>query len=140
MRSLRSVGVVLALVLIAPRALADAPAGVPSKAVDQGRVHFQRGVTFYKDGDYRSALVEFQEAFRVAPNYRLLLNIGKTHAELQDFAGAVVAFRQYLTEGGTEISAARRTEVESELRRLVGSRRVARHHRERTGRHAHCRG
>lgn len=120
MRPLRPIGIVLAIALIAPRARADAPAAAPETAVDEGRVHFQRGVTFYKDGDYRSALVEFQEAYRVAPNYRLMFNIGKTHAELQDFAGAVMAFRQYLAEGGTEISAARRTEVESDLRRLVG--------------------
>ncbi len=119
MRSLRTIGVVLAIALIAPRARADAPSTAPETAVDEGRVHFQRGVSFYKDRDYRSALVEFQEAYRVAPNYRLMFNIGKTHAELQDFAGAVTAFRRYLAEGGTEISAARRTEVESDLRRLV---------------------
>jgi hypothetical protein len=120
MRFLRPIGIVLTIALIAPGARADTPAAAPATAVDEGRLHFQRGVTFYKDGDYRSALVEFQEAYRVAPNYRLMFNIGKTFAELQDFAGAVVAFRQYLGEGGTEISAARRTEVESDLHRLVG--------------------
>lgn len=119
-RSLRTIGVVLAIALIAPRARADAPAAAPETAVDEGRLHFQRGVAFYKDRDYRSALVEFQEAYRVAPNYRLMFNIGKTHAELLDFAGALTAFREYLAEGGIEITAARRTEVETDLRRLVG--------------------
>jgi hypothetical protein len=91
----------------------------PTQAqLGEARGHFNRGVKFYKDADYRSALVEFQEAYRVAPNARILFNIGQTHDELQDFAGAVKAFRDYLAGGGATITKVRRAEVEKDLRRL----------------------
>ncbi len=98
----------------------DAPASeAPTPThLDEARTHFGRGVKFYKDADYRSALVEFQEAYRVAPNARLLFNIGQTYDELQDFAGAVKAFRAYLIEGGDSVTKARRATVEADLRRL----------------------
>ncbi len=95
--------------------LAEAP--TPAQ-LDEARTHFGRGVKFYKDVDYRSALVEFQEAYRIAPNARLLFNIGQTYDELQDFAGAVKAFRAYLAEGGASVTKARRADVEKDLRRL----------------------
>ena len=88
---------VLALLCVAAPARAGDPPSPPppppQAQLDEARAHFNRGVKFYKDADYRSALVEFQEAYRVAPNARLMFNIGQTYDELQDFAGAVKAFR-----------------------------------------------
>jgi hypothetical protein len=116
----------LSMALVAPLAQAQGRApegpeppsqGTPAQ-LEEARAHFTRGVKFYKDADYRSALVEFQEAYRVAPSARVLFNIGQTYEELQDFAGAVQAFRDYLKEGGSTISKARRAEVEKDLRRL----------------------
>lgn len=119
---------VLALLLASTPALAaDPPPPPPSPApsteptpaqLGEARGHFNRGVKFYKDADYRSALVEFQEAYRIAPNARILFNIGQTYDELQDFAGAVKAFRDYLAGAGASINKARRAEVEKDLRRL----------------------
>lgn len=100
---------------------ADPPETLATPAqLAEARSHFTRGVKFYQDADYRSALVEFQEAYRVAPNPRLLFNIGQTYEELQDFAGAVTALREYLAKSGTTITTARRAEVEKDLRRLEG--------------------
>ena len=118
---------VLALLCVAaPARAGDPPSPSPSPSpspptqaqLDEARAHFNRGVKFYKDADYRSALVEFQEAYRVAPNARLMFNIGQTYDELQDFAGAVKAFREYLAGAGPSITKARRAEVEKDLRRL----------------------
>jgi hypothetical protein len=102
----------------APSEGAEPPSSATPAQLEEARAHFTRGVKFYKDADYRSALVEFQEAYRVAPNARVLFNIGQTYEELQDFAGAVQAFRDYLKEGGSTISKARRAEVDKDLRRL----------------------
>jgi hypothetical protein len=118
--------VVRATTLVAPLVLALLCVAAPARAgdpptqaqLDEARAHFNRGVKFYKDADYRSALVEFQEAYRVAPNARLMFNIGQTYDELQDFAGAVKAFREYLAGAGTAITKVRRAEVEKDLRRL----------------------
>jgi len=91
---------------------------------EEGRVHFQRGVQFYKEGDFRAALIEFKRAYDAAPNYKVLYNLGQTSLELQDYASALVAFRKYLDEGGKDVPAARRAQVEGELKKLEG--RVAR--------------
>ena len=113
----------VALILAAsPSRARDTPAAgatpPPSAQLEEARTHFNRGVKFYTDADYRSALVEFQKTYRVAPNARVLFDIGRTYDELQDFAGAVKAFRDYLAEGGAGVTQARRAEVEADLRRL----------------------
>jgi hypothetical protein len=112
-------GLVVVVMLGGSRADAADPPAAPAQLAE-ARSHFTRGVKFYQDADYRSALVEFQEAYRVAPNPRLLFNIGQTYEELQDFAGAVTALREYLAQSGTSITTARRAEVEKDLRRLEG--------------------
>ena len=115
-------GLALALgVTLTPVAVRAAPPPTERTAgTADARSHFQRGIKFYKDADFRSALVEFQEAYRLSPSYRLLFNIGQTHEELGDFAGAVKAFREYVTQGGAELTKARRAEVEKDLARLEG--------------------
>ena len=106
------------LLCSAPRgARAEPPA--PTKAgVDEARGHFQRGIRAYKAGDFRSALLSFQEAYKASPNYRVLYNIGRSYGELQDFASAIPILRQYLEEGGAELGKARRAEVDAELERM----------------------
>jgi hypothetical protein len=82
-------------------------------------VHFRRGVELYKEGDSAGALVEFRRAYDLAPNYRILYNIGQTCYQLQRYADAMRALRTYLTTGKNRIPAARRTSVESDLRMLA---------------------
>jgi hypothetical protein len=91
---------------------------------EDARSHFTRGVELFKEGDFRAALIEFQRAYEAAPNYKVLYNLGQTSLELQDYAGALKAFRGYLDGGGREIPAARRTQVEGDLKKLES--RVAR--------------
>jgi tetratricopeptide (TPR) repeat protein len=104
------------------------PSGVvfaqEASAQAEGRARFRRGVDFFKEGDYRAALIEFRRAYELAPNYKLLYNLGQTSLELQDYASALRSFERYLAEGGREIAAARRAQVEGEIERL--KRRVAR--------------
>ena len=101
--------------------VAHAQNGAPT---EQARSHFARGVELFKEGDFRAALIEFQRAYDAAPNYKVLYNLGQTSLELQDYAGALKAFKGYLDGGGREIPAARRTQVEADLKRLES--RVAR--------------
>ena len=95
-----------------------------AQSTDEGRSHFQRGVQFYKESDFRGALIEFKRAYESAPNYKVLYNLGQTSLELQDYAAALTAFRKYLDDGGREIPRDRRAQVENELKKLEG--RVAR--------------
>jgi hypothetical protein len=101
-----------------------ATSGSAHADTDDARGHFTRAVELFKEGDFRAALIEFQRAYDAAPNYKVLYNLGQTNLELQDYAGALKAFRGYLDGGGRDIAAARRTQVEAELKRLES--RVAR--------------
>ncbi len=106
---------------VAAPSLVYAQNGAPT---EQARAHFTRGVELFKEGDFRAALIEFQRAYDAAPNYKVLYNLGQTSLELQDYAGALKALRGYLDQGGKEVPAARRTQVEADLHKLES--RVAR--------------
>jgi hypothetical protein len=91
-----------------------------SKSIERGRLHFQRGVDFFKEGNFAAALVEFKRANEIAPNYRILFNLGQTFFELHEYVNSLHAFEDYLASGGADIRAARRTEVEEEIHTLRG--------------------
>jgi tetratricopeptide (TPR) repeat protein len=98
--------------------LASAPAH--ADGTDDARGHFARAVVLYRESDFRGALIEFQRAYDAAPNYKVLYNVGQTAFELEDYPGALKAFRRYLDDGGDEISAERRSSVEADLRTAEG--------------------
>jgi hypothetical protein len=91
---------------------------------DVAAEHFERGVTLFKEQAYRAAIVEFQRAYDLAPDYRLLYNLGRAKHQLQDYLGAAENYEAYLVQGGSEIALDRRTQVEETLVSLSG--RVAR--------------
>lgn len=114
-----------ALVLASPSAFSQPSADgaaepSSSKNVERGSLHFQRGVAFYKEGNFAAALVEFKRANQLAPNYRLLFNMGQTYFELHDYVSALHAFEEYLESGGADVRPARRAEVEEDIRTLRG--------------------
>lgn len=89
-----------------------------TQAVQQAGERFDRGVQLFKEEDYRAALVEFQRAYELAPDYRLLYNIGGTKYALLDYLGATQAYESYLAQGGSEVPADRRAQVEETLTQL----------------------
>jgi tetratricopeptide (TPR) repeat protein len=97
----------------------DTAASAPSaSSVEDARAHFQRGVDYYTEGDLNAALIELQRAYELQPTYRLLYNLGQVTYEQRDYVAAERYFRDYLEQGGSEIDAARRQEVEGELEKL----------------------
>ena len=105
-------------------AMLTTPLAARADNTEEAKSHFLRAVDLFHEADFRAALIEFQRAYDAAPNYKVLYNLGQTSLELQDYAGALKAFRGYLDGGGREIPAARRTQVEADLKRLES--RVAR--------------
>lgn len=97
---------------------ASAQSEPSSEARSQASVRFKRGVELFQEEAYRAALIEFQRAYELAPDYRLLYNIGGTKLQLQDYLGAAQAYEKYLTEGGSSVPRERREEVEPALRSL----------------------
>ncbi|MBN1918933.1 MAG: PEGA domain-containing protein [Verrucomicrobia bacterium] len=87
-------------------------------ATSRRRAHFLRGVKYYEGGDFRWALLEFQRAYDLSPNYRILYNLGRVNQELNTYADATRAFEDYLRLGGDDIDAQRREEVLREIEAL----------------------
>jgi hypothetical protein len=117
-----SAHVAVAMALAATMVFGTGPARADNP--EEAKARFGRGVELYKEGDYRAALIEFRRAHELAPNYKVLYNIGQANLELSDYAGAVVAFRRYLDEGKGDVPAEKRKLVEGEIEKLEA--RVAR--------------
>jgi hypothetical protein len=125
----RSLAVAMATVLLvspvtaqAQSAGADAP---PQKAAPAGAnveedaaVRFKQGLKLFDDGDYTLALVEFERAYQLAPNYRALYNIALVNAQLGRYAAAKRALEQYLRDGGAAVAPERQAQVRSRLAEL----------------------
>jgi hypothetical protein len=90
------------------------------RAIEEARARFQKGVQLFREASFEGALAEFRRAYQLAPSYRILYNIGQVQFELHDHVEALKAFRQYLSEGGTEIAADRRAQVEADIQKLEG--------------------
>jgi PEGA domain len=107
----------------APALAQPSPPAGKGGTVEEAREHYDRGLQLFRDGAFDGAITEFQRAYELAPSFKLFYFIGQTHRQLNDFASALRAFEQYLKDGGKEVPAKRRAEVEREvaqLRKRVG--------------------
>jgi len=91
-----------------------------ASATTEARERFQRGVTLYREGSFDAALAEFKRAYEIAPNYRILYNLAQVQVERHDSVAALNLFGQYLQQGGSEIEADRRAQVERDMQSLRG--------------------
>lgn len=82
-------------------------------------VRFQQAVELYREGSYEGALAEFRKAYQLSPSYRVLYNIAQTQYALHDFVGAYKSIKQYIAEGGNDITADRRTQVDEMSMKLA---------------------
>jgi hypothetical protein len=113
----RWLGLPIALLIAtsATAAFADVPIS------DAARQHFQAGVNLLQDPDgarYAEAYREFQTAYADSPSWKILSNIGITALKLERDGEAADAFTKYLAEGGTNIDADERAQVERDLQTL----------------------
>jgi hypothetical protein len=89
-----------------------------SPQVKEATTRFERGLALFDDGDFDAALVEFIRAYDLSPTYKILYNIAKIERVKNDYSSALTHFERYLSEGGGEIPADRREEVEKEIKVL----------------------
>ncbi len=94
--------------------LACSAFGAESK-LDEAKRHFLKGKELYDDGDLAGALNEMERSYAAASNFKLLYNIGQIQAQQQNYSAALKNFRQYLVDGGAEVTDARRAEVLKEI-------------------------
>jgi hypothetical protein len=89
-----------------------------AQAGEEASTRFKRGLQLFDEGDYALALVEFERAYQLAPNYRALYNIGLVNVQLGRYADATRTFDRYLRDGGEEITPQRKVEVANALSEL----------------------
>jgi hypothetical protein len=90
-----------------------------ASAIERAKRHFDHALELYQQHALEEALLEFERAYQLAPSYKILYNLGLIHRELNHHAEALKAFRQYLNDGGSEISDERRLSVEQAIREIV---------------------
>lgn len=100
-------------------ALLQAAVARADENVELGAAHFRTGATYFAQGEYERALVEFKAAERFTPRPELDFNIARTYERMGDAAHAVQYYRKYLE---LRPDASDRAETEEALTRL--SRRV----------------
>jgi hypothetical protein len=95
-----------------PAAAEEAP---PADQKAAAHAHFDKGLAASNDQRFGEAAFEFEKAYQLAPDYRVLYNIGKVRTALGRFAEAADAYQGYLDAGGADIPEERRREVSDAL-------------------------
>ena len=83
----------------------------------EARKHFDRGLVLAKQGVYAEAVTEFNRAYELSPHFAVLYNLGQAYGALGQPVYAVQALGRYLSEGGKEVPAQRRNQVEADIAR-----------------------
>ncbi len=65
------------------------------------RKHFERGETFYRQGEFRKALAEYKKALNFKRYPAFLFNIGQCHRQLDEPKKALFFYKLYLSEQPT---------------------------------------
>jgi len=120
MRALhRSLPLALAALLAAESAFAAPPASsapdVRSQLPDPARKAWDAAKQLAGASDFRGALVEFQRAYELSHNARVLFNVGVTEKLLTHYARAVDAWEKEQTEGGAQLTAAELQELKNAI-------------------------
>lgn len=92
----------------------------PDAHAQEASRHFHRGVELSEESDWRAALIEFERAYAIDPNFRVLYDIGQCRYQLHDYPGALNAFQSYLEGGRGLVSPERQATVESDIDSLKG--------------------
>ena len=84
---------------------AQAPAPPSAEVLKEAGERYARGLSLYGDGEFLLALVEFERAYQLSNNYKVLYNIGQVRIQLGRYAKAKEALEEYLKIGGSSLSA-----------------------------------
>jgi len=89
-----------------------------SEREQEAAARFERGLELYGEGSLDAALVQFERAYELIPNYRVLYNLAQIQAERHEYVAALSLYERYLEQGGEQIAAARRAEALAQIESL----------------------
>jgi tetratricopeptide (TPR) repeat protein len=90
-----------------------------NRARIEARDRFATGLKLYEEGEFSLALIEFERAYTLVPDHRVLYNIGQVNTQLGRYARAVRSLRQYLSEGAELVPQERQESVKNDLNMLA---------------------
>lgn len=85
---------------------------------EEARRRFRVGVSLLQDSEgprYEEAYHEFAAAYAESPSWKILGNLGLCAMKLERDGEAIDAFSKYLAEGGDEIDAEERRQIQTDL-------------------------
>ena len=86
----------LALSLQLPYLTLGLPRTVSAEELSQEEAEYEKGLTYFKAGDYERAVLSFMNVYRIAPNPNLVYNIARSFEELKRFNEAADFYTEYL--------------------------------------------
>ena len=67
-----------------------------AETLSQEEAEYEKGLTYFKAGDYERAVLSFMSVYRIAPNPNLVYNIARSFEELKRFNEAADFYTEYL--------------------------------------------
>ena len=91
------------------------PSTTDTSGPEDARAHFADGLKLYKDGDFDAALVQFERAYAIKPNFKVLYNIAQAYFQLREYVEARDNMARYLKDGGAAIDPERQAAASKDL-------------------------
>jgi tetratricopeptide (TPR) repeat protein len=95
-------------------------ASAPARAerAERAAALFERGVELYGEGNLEASLVQFERAYALLPEPRLLYNLAQIEAERHRYVAAIGLYERYLRDAGQAAPEAQRRESLAQLDKL----------------------
>jgi hypothetical protein len=81
---------------------------------------FEQGTMLFNESKYNEAATLFQKSYDLSPSWKILLNIGRSHAAAKNFGPALEAFEAYLAQGGDNVPAEEFEKIVAAIRSMRG--------------------
>jgi len=95
------------------------PAGAADKGDEEkAKKHFFRAITFFEEGRYEDALIDFEASYAFHPLWKVKFNIAICHFALDHDMDAAEYILSFLEEGGDDVTTEERAQAEELIGKL----------------------
>jgi hypothetical protein len=95
------------------------PAGAADKVDEEkAKKHFFRAITFFEEGRYEDALIDFEASYAFHPLWKVKFNIAICHFALDHYMEAAEYILSFLEEGGDDVTTEERAQAEELIGKL----------------------
>jgi len=92
--------------------------GETDPAKEAARKHFKKGVEDFKNEEYAKALQSFLASDELYHHPKTMLNIANCYEKLFEVPDAMKYYTMYLEEGGSEVTAEEKKEIDGKMERM----------------------